>query len=193
MNTRAHRQIVPQTSQPHWPALRDDGFPTSCPDGARNCVRLGNGTDVYAAGKSTDMVAPQLGGSSSQVINSIEAWVRGEGGVIVFRSDRVVRAIFTTLLMGYRDDFAALVFCDETAHSVANFQSQSRLGIGDMGTNAARLARLLDVLKGVCPVDPVDRPGIRIDEMGRRSWEGSAKPSLLSTASDRPCDAKCMG
>ena len=86
-------QIVPQTNQPHWPALRDDGFPTSCPQAARNCVRLGNGTDIYAAGKPTDMVAPQLGGSSVQVLDKIEAWVVRQGGVVVFRSQRVVRAI----------------------------------------------------------------------------------------------------
>lgn len=183
MNSSGTIQIVPQTSQPHWRALRDDGFPTSCPEAARNCVRLGNGTDVYAAGKSTDMVAPRLGGSRSQVIDSIEAWVQGEGGVIVFRSDHVVRAVFTTLLMGYRDDFAALVFCDGTSRSVANFQSQSRLGVGDMGANAARLARLLDVLKGVCPDD---MPGLSIDVKGGSSREGTE-------GEDPACDAKCLG
>jgi len=144
-------QVVPQGRQPQWLGLRIDGFPTGCRAGAQNCVRLGNGTDIYAASKQTDMVTPVLSGSRAQVLEQVHAWVLNQGGRVVFRSPTVVRAIFVTPYMGYTDDLAATASCLPDLRTQVNLQSQSRLGISDMGVNARRLQSMIDFLKDACP------------------------------------------
>mmetsp|Transcript_77826 Transcript_77826/g.113875 ORF Transcript_77826/g.113875 Transcript_77826/m.113875 type:complete len:292 (+) Transcript_77826:104-979(+) len=171
-------QSIPQGKQAQWVELQRDGFPTACAPAAQNCVRLGNGTDIYAAGKSTDMKAPVLGGSRAQVLGQVKAWVDSKGGSVVFQSDNVMRATFTTLLMGFTDDVAVHVYCLADSRSELNLQSQSRLGVGDMGVNAQRLQSLITHLKISCP-SPIQ--GVQIGELSGRRAGG---PS---------CDAQCTG
>ena len=159
-------QVVPQGREPQWLELRSDGFPTGCRSGAQNCVRLGNGTDIYAAGQETDMVPPVLSGSRAQVLEQVQAWVLNQGGRVVFRSPTVVRAIFVTPYMGYTDDLAATASCLPDLRTQVNLQSQSRLGIGDMGVNARRLQSMIDFLKYACPPG-----GLRDRAEARFKWE----------------------
>jgi uncharacterized protein (DUF1499 family) len=148
MLTTAMIQAMPQGRYPQWPGLRKDGFPTACRPAARNCVRLGNDTDVYA---SDNLKAPVLGGSRVQVLDAIEDWVRNQNGKVLFRSEYVVRARLTTFLMGYQDDIAAHVACLDKSRLQLNLQSQSRLGVGDMGANFKRLRALIQFLQATCP------------------------------------------
>ena len=82
MLTTAMIQAMPQGRYPQWPGLRKDGFPTACRPAARNCVRLGNDTDVYA---SDNLKAPVLGGSRVQVLDAEDLFqildVDGSGSI----------------------------------------------------------------------------------------------------------------
>ena len=200
-------QAVPQGRRPQWAGLQRDGFPTACRAEARNCVHLGNGTDIYAAGKETDMVPPVLGGSRAQVLDQVQAWVWNQGGRVVFRSPTVVRATFVTTFMGYQDDLAAAASCLPDAHTLVNLQSQSRLGVGDMGVNARRLESLISFLQAECPhadlqaADPILQATARRREVsgspgwgdrgltaGVRSTESSDAQALVSAGR---CNAQC--
>ena len=112
------------------------------------------------------MVPPVLSGSRAQVLEQVQAWVLNQGGRVVFRSPTVVRAIFVTPYMGYTDDLAATASCLPDLRTQVNLQSQSRLGIGDMGVNARRLQSMIDFLKYACPPG-----GLRDRAEARFKWE----------------------
>jgi len=137
-------------SSPVWPGTRADGFPTACPVKSQNCVRIGNTTqDSYAAG---GLAAPfQLKGSAAQAMVVLERVVAVLGGrVVEKRKGTLLRAEFTTFTMGFTDDLCLLLSCAPGGQVMVAMQSESRLGIVDLGVNLGRVTKLTQALTAAC-------------------------------------------
>ncbi len=89
-------------------------------------------------------------GSGGQAIEAIEAsrnqwqalksWIAMQDNLAITADDGdFVQAVTTTPLMRYRDD---VMLRFDSEKSVIHVRSSSRLGIGDMGANRARVERL---------------------------------------------------
>jgi uncharacterized protein (DUF1499 family) len=75
---------------------------------------------------------------------------------IVTSSDYYIHAVYTSLIMGYRDDVEFLLLPSENEIAV---RSASRVGYGDMGVNRKRIEEIRETLsaKGLVRSSPADR------------------------------------
>jgi uncharacterized protein (DUF1499 family) len=105
-----------------------------------NCVNSENGAGHQA-------IAP-IQASPGQW-QALKDWLRSQGDWMITREEAdFLQAVAITPLMRYRDD-VQLRF-DRTA-GIIHARSSSRLGIGDMGANRARVERLRSQVTGESP------------------------------------------
>ncbi len=96
-----------------------------------NCVNSENGS----GGQAVDAIK-----ASPQQWQALKSWIAAQDNWTITADDGdFVQAVTTTPLMRYRDD-VMLRFDGED--NVIHVRSSSRLGIGDMGANRARVERL---------------------------------------------------
>ena len=96
-----------------------------------NCVNSENGTDGHA------IEAIQ---ASPQQWRTLKSWIaRQENWSITEDDGDFVQAVATTPTMRYRDD---VMLRFDAGKKVIHVRSSSRLGIGDMGANRARVEHL---------------------------------------------------
>jgi uncharacterized protein (DUF1499 family) len=88
-----------------------------------------------------------LDGAFAQVFDAARAAARGMGWEVVAhdRGAGRIEAIATTRLMRFKDDVAVRLR-EDGARTRVDVRSKSRLGRGDLGTNARRIRRYLAAL-----------------------------------------------
>lgn len=96
-----------------------------------NCVNSENGSGA----KAIDAIQ-----ASPQQWQSLKSWMALQDNWTITADDGdFVQAVTTTPLMRYRDD---VMLRFDSEDNVIHVRSSSRLGIGDMGTNRARVEHL---------------------------------------------------
>ncbi len=96
-----------------------------------NCVNSENGS----GGQAIDAIQ-----ASKQQWEALKSWIaRQDNWTITADEGDLVQAVTTTPLMRYRDD---VLLRFDSEDNVIHVRSSSRLGIGDMGANRARVERL---------------------------------------------------
>ncbi len=80
----------------------------------------------------------------NQVFEDVAALVKARGWEVIDAStkDRIIEATATTMIMGFKDDVVIRV-TNKNNQSIVDMRSVSRIGISDMGTNAARIKAFL--------------------------------------------------
>jgi uncharacterized protein (DUF1499 family) len=100
-----------------------------------NCVNSSTGRGVHAT-------APIR--ANAEQWKRLKAWIaRQEDWEITVNDQRFLQAVVKTPLMRFRDDVQLLFFPEDQLIQV---RSSSRLGFGDMGTNAKRVEALRELL-----------------------------------------------
>ena len=111
----------------------------------------------YAGGAAADQqrraypdIAPLVGHlSASAAFDRVDAAVRDLGWELV-GSDRTsgrIEATDTTFWFGFKDDVVVRITEDSGQGSRIDVRSKSRVGVGDLGTNARRVRELLSRLR----------------------------------------------
>ena len=133
------------------PAPNVESMPTSCPEGSLNCVRVAaDGTSFRADG----LQPPLVEGTIGEARRVIWLWLEEEQGGKHLRSnsEQMGAVLFfhgqdNTQFWFFPDDIFALTECESGGNrTLVTLQSQSRLGVGDIGENHARLSSLITYL-----------------------------------------------
>lgn len=84
---------------------------------------------------------------AKQVFEEAVALVKAHGWTLVDASaeNRIIEATDTTKIMGFKDDVVIRI-SEKEGKTIVDMRSASRVGISDMGTNAARIRAFLDNL-----------------------------------------------
>ncbi len=125
--------LVACTSPPEKPAA-GAALPPCGP--LPNCVNSENGRD----GSAVDAIQ-----ASPQQWQALKSWIAmQENWTITADDGNFVQAVTTTPLMRYRDD---VMLRFDGKNNVIHVRSSSRLGIGDMGANRARVEQLREQVR----------------------------------------------
>jgi len=116
------------------------------------------GSDVAAQQRRAypDIQPLTLRSSADEVFDRALAAVRALGWQVV-ASDRAagrIEAVDTTLWFGFKDDVAIRIAGQPDGTTRLDVRSKSRVGVGDVGTNARRVRTLLERMRSAS--DPTD-------------------------------------
>jgi uncharacterized protein (DUF1499 family) len=128
----------------------DQGMLASCPN-KPNCV------SSFASDEDHHIAALGIEGSPKAAWAGLWTTLEDTPRVeIVSSSDYYIHAVYTSLVMGYRDDVEFLLLPSENEIAV---RSASRMGYGDMGVNRKRIEAIREALsaQGLVRSSPADR------------------------------------
>jgi len=128
----------------------DHGMLSPCPN-SPNCV------SSFASDEDHQIAALGIEGSSEAAWAGLWTTLEDTPRVeIVTSSDYYIHAVYTSLVMGYRDDVEFLLLPSEKEIAV---RSASRTGHGDMGVNRKRIEEIRETLsaQGLVQSSPTDR------------------------------------
>ncbi len=128
-----------------------ESMPENCPMNSGNCVRVATDDTSY---RYNYLESPELLASSLEVREVISKWFSEERGGKILSSqyDENTEKYFlhikdNTDYLFFPDDVFVNTGCLEDSNlTVVILQSQSRLGIGDLGVNFERLSELISYL-----------------------------------------------
>ena len=135
------------------PSPNIESMPTSCPEESLNCVRVAaDGTSFRADGLEPPLVEATIG----EARRVVWTWLEDEQGGkhLLSNSEQMGAVLFfhgqdNTDFWFFPDDIFALTECESDGNrTLVTLQSQSRLGVGDLGENHARLSSLITYLNG---------------------------------------------
>ncbi len=105
-------------------------MPEECPEGSQNCAR----------------VLLEIDASPQDVQSATMYWIMSQDQTTVqSESESDSHTVFRTRWMMFQDDFFVETGCTENTTWI-QIHSESRLGVGDMGVNQARINTLIDYL-----------------------------------------------
>ena len=120
------------SSSPDTPDMPDTRL-EPCP-GTPNCV------STQETRESRRMVPITYSGNIDQALQQLLDLLAEQPRVEVTEvGDQIVRAVFTTRLLRFKDD---VVFLFEPEEQVIHFRSASRVGRSDLGANRERMERI---------------------------------------------------
>lgn len=127
-------------------------MPGVCPEGSLNCVRV---ADDGTSFRSESLQPPSISAQRGEVWMEIMNWLGQGFGSEILSSEQGqdsgtdwVHAEVRTQFWLFPDDVFAEIGCSaEGAEAVVTLQSQSRLGVGDLGENHQRLESLISHLE----------------------------------------------
>ncbi|MCH8552821.1 MAG: DUF1499 domain-containing protein [Natronospirillum sp.] len=109
------------------------------------CVRTTNCVSSQEATDSYGYIAPLETGQADGSLDKAASVLKNAGPHhIVKQDERYLHAVFTTPLMGYRDDLELLVDADNPGQ--LQVRSSSRIGRNDFGKNRQRVEKLRQAL-----------------------------------------------
>lgn len=123
-------------------------MPSECPLDSLNCVRVADDDTSY---RSDGLQTPILSAQLDEVWRQTMTWLGMEFGSEVLSSEQGtqagtnwIHAVDRTQFWLFPDDVFVEIGCSEDgALAIITLQSQSRLGIGDLGENHDRLQALI--------------------------------------------------
>lgn len=135
------------------PAPNVENMPTSCPEGSENCVRVAADDTSYRA---DGLEPPLVEGTIDEARRVLWTWLEDEKGGkhLSSNTEQMGEVLFfhgqdNTEFWFFPDDIFAHTECESDGNrTLVTLQSQSRLGVGDLGENHARLSSLIAFLNG---------------------------------------------
>jgi uncharacterized protein (DUF1499 family) len=118
------------------------GFPESCPKDAQNCTRIAQ-SPFRGDGRDGIRLNIASGEARTAVLDWVEMTPRT--GVTV-DSVSEIEVLSKTRWMRYPDDMYIRISCEDNL-TLVEIHSESRLGVGDMGVNDARVESLASFLE----------------------------------------------
>ena len=134
------------------PSKETTQMPERCPENSANCARVAHDGTNY---RIENIEPLTLNASSTEVQIEIEKWLEEQlsGGVLYSNNDEnnltFIHGVTRTVFLFFPDDLYAEISCNLNDKSVVTLQSQSRLGMGDLGKNPERLNELTNYLNKI--------------------------------------------
>lgn len=132
------------------PSTVIERMPLECPADSQNCVRLAHDGSSF---RNQGLTAPSFAATPEEVRNAVSGWlVNHQGGSDLLEianqnpQGSLLHGEDRTKLLFYPDDLYVLASCEANGLTDLTLQSQSRLGVGDLGANHDRLVALLKYL-----------------------------------------------
>jgi uncharacterized protein (DUF1499 family) len=127
-----------------YPGLSSAPFPSSCRR-TTNCARL---TTNLTANVGMNGTAPLVFNSSLELLGQAAALWSGHMLNMHYLENTLAyqHIMFVTTVFGFPDDVYLQLYCNAAQQAVLWVQSESRLGVGDFGVNAARVGSLVRYL-----------------------------------------------
>jgi uncharacterized protein (DUF1499 family) len=104
--------------------------------------------------------APDIAYRAALGVVTKRKWLIVDARAPTARRDGIIEAVARTLIMGFRDDVVVRVSADDSGSRI-DARSASRYGVGDFGTNAARVRALLSDIDDAiseAPTEPQPAP-----------------------------------
>ena len=126
-------------------------MPSDCPEDSLNCVRVAHDESSF---RPDGLQALVIEAGPEEISIEIETWLLEERGGRVIHSELnqtnyFLHGVDRTNFLFFPDDLYAQISCSADEHSLLTLQSESRLGVGDLGVNHERLSALLNHLENV--------------------------------------------
>ena len=123
-------------------AAPDGGFPETCPEDSQNCTRIAE-NPFRGDGRDGIRLNIASGEARTAVLEWVEISPRTE---ITVDSVSEIEVLSKTRWMRYPDDMYIRISCEDNL-TLVEIHSKSRLGVGDMRVNDARVASLASFLE----------------------------------------------
>ena len=126
-----------------------DSMPDNCPENSMNCVRVSNDGTSFRAG---ELEPPMMNATTQEVDQVIKTWLIDHRGGEILESQSENGEYFMhgkdkTNFLYFTDDVLTFSSCEENENrTIVTIQSQSRLGVGDLGVNHERISSLISYL-----------------------------------------------